>query len=121
MENNNSMLKHHITLQRKCECTVINVGSCEPYNYLGASQDVMTMVTHKKEHSEEDNVASLNTTYWCGSTKTEHNLDERLQRVKPLRYPPANLIRGKLSFTGVVSVFHPQGRNVNDVANEGKS
>ena len=25
-------------------------------------------------------------------------LDERLQRVKPLRYPPANLIRGKLSF-----------------------
>ena len=27
-----------------------------------------------------------------------YNLDERLQRVKPLRYPPANLIRGKLSF-----------------------
>ena len=37
------------------------------------------------------------------------NLDERLQRVKPLCYPPANPIRGKLSFTGVVSVtlnFH---------------
>ena len=53
-----------------------------------------------------------------------YDLDERLQRVKPLCYPPANLIRGKLSFTGVVSVtlnFHPQGRNVNDVTNEGKS
>ena len=50
-------------------------------------------------------------------TETHFNLDERLQRVKPLSYPPANLIRGKLSFTGVVSVtlnFHPQGRNVND-------
>ena len=52
------------------------------------------------------------------------SLDERLQRVKPLCYPPGNLIRGKLSFTGVVSVtlnFHPQGRNVNDVTNEGKA
>ena len=50
-----------------------------------------------------------------------YNLDERLQRVKPLRYPPANLIN---LFTGVVSVtlnFHPQGRNVNNVTNEGKS
>ena len=44
--------------------------------------------------------------------------------MKPLCYPPAKLIGGKLSFTGVVSVtlnFHPQGRNVNDVTNEGKS
>ena len=32
------------------------------------------------------------------------NLDERLQRVKLLCYPPANLIGGKLSFTGVVKV-----------------
>ena len=50
---------------------------------------------------------------------TQHKaIDERLQWVKPLRYPP---IRGKLSFSGVVSVtlsFHPQGRNVNDVTNE---
>ena len=33
-------------------------------------------------------------------------------------------VRGKLSFTGVVSVtlnFHTQGRNVNDVTNEGES
>ena len=36
--------------------------------------------------------------------------------MKPLCHPPANLIREKLSFTGVVSVtlnFHPQGNNVN--------
>ena len=32
------------------------------------------------------------------SNQTVYNLDERLLRVKPLRYPPANLIRGKLSF-----------------------
>ena len=31
-------------------------------------------------------------------TSQLHHLDERLLRVKPLRYPPANLIRGKLSF-----------------------
>ena len=44
--------------------------------------------------------------------------------VKPLRYPPANPIRGNYLFTGVVSItlnFHLQGRNVNDVTNEGKS
>ena len=60
----------------------------------------------------------------CIAKHTHYNLDQRLQRVKPLCYSPANLIRGKLSFTGVVSVtlnFHPQGRNVNDVTNEGKS
>ena len=28
----------------------------------------------------------------------QNNLYERLQRVNPLHYPPANLIRGKLSF-----------------------
>ena len=38
------------------------------------------------------------------SSSNSYNLDERLQRVKPLCYPPANLIRGKLSFTGVVSI-----------------
>ena len=34
------------------------------------------------------------------------------------------LLEGNYLFTGVVSVtlnFHPQGRNVNDVTNEGKS
>ena len=41
--------------------------------------------------------------------------------MKPLCYPPANLIRGKLSFTGVVSVTLNFHRNVNDVTNEGKS
>ena len=38
--------------------------------------------------------------------------------------PDIAAVRGKLSFTGVVSVtlnFHPQGRNVNDVTNEEKS
>ena len=34
--------------------------------------------------------------WWWGAEY--YNLDERLQRVKPLCYPPANLIRGKLSF-----------------------
>ena len=32
-----------------------------------------------------------------------YNVDERLQRVNHLCYPPANLSRGKLSSTGVVS------------------
>ena len=43
--------------------------------------------------------------------------------MKPLCYPPANLIRGKLSFywsSECHSTFHPQGRNVNDVTNEEK-
>ena len=43
--------------------------------------------------------------------------------MKPLCYIPANL-EGNYLFTGVVSVtlnFHPQGRNVNDVTNEGGS
>ena len=34
------------------------------------------------------------------------------------------ILEGNYLFTGVVSVtlnFHPQGRNVNDVTNEGKS
>ena len=62
----------------------------------------------------------------CDSVCVQYLLDERLQRVKPLCYPPANLIRGKFSFTGVVSVtlnFHPQGRKENGVTctNEGKS
>ena len=30
--------------------------------------------------------------------QVHYYLDERLQRVKPLCYPPANLIRGQLSF-----------------------
>ena len=33
----------------------------------------------------------------CGQ-RGKYNLDERLQRVKPLRYASANLIRGELSF-----------------------
>ena len=54
------------------------------------------------------------------------NLDERLQRVKPLCYPPANPIRGKSSFYWSSERHselsrYPQGRNVNDVTNEGKS
>ena len=40
--------------------------------------------------------------------------------MKPLCYPSANLIRGKLSFVSITLNFHPQGRNVNDVTNEGK-
>ena len=35
--------------------------------------------------------------YYGSLYKPHNNLDERLQRVKPLCYPPANLIRGKLS------------------------
>ena len=41
--------------------------------------------------------------------------------MKPLCYPPANLIEGNYLCTGVVSVtlnFHPQGRNVNDVGGD---
>ena len=48
----------------------------------------------------------------------DYNLDERLQSLKP--HPPANLIIFYRS-SERHSELSPQGRNVNDVYNEGES